>query len=102
LFRADKLSQQHCGNARRDEADRLALQACANQVRLAEDRTRWVEVFSGSKRTGTSSPTSGFVGTALYHAPVEAWQPLLPWLVWGQATQVGKSTVKGNGVFQIL
>lgn len=44
----------------------------------------------------------GFVGTATYHAPLEVWQPLLPWLIWGQGTQVGKDTVKGNGWYEIV
>lgn len=101
LRRVDELSKQHCGGARRDEAERLALHALADRVRLVEDCTRWVEVFSGSQRTGQPSPTSGFVGAAIYRAPADVWRPLLPWLVWGQATQVGKSTVKGNGVFSI-
>jgi hypothetical protein len=28
-------------------------------------------------------------------------QPLLPWLILGQGTQVGKSAVKGAGVYSI-
>ena len=26
---------------------------------------------------------------------------LLPWLLWGQVTQVGKNTVKGNGWYEV-
>jgi hypothetical protein len=101
LFRLDMLSRQHCGGQRRDEAERLTLQAWANQVRLAEDGTRRVEVFSGSRRTGHSTPLSGFVGMATYRADMETWQAVLPWLLWGQATQVGKSTVKGDGLYEV-
>jgi hypothetical protein len=26
----------------------------------------------------------------------------LPWLLWGEVAQVGKDTVKGNGVFRMM
>jgi hypothetical protein len=101
LERIDQLERQYAGGGRRDEAERQGLLACANRVRLAEARTQWVEIRSGSTRRGEPSWISGFVGEASYLAPVEVWQPLLPWLVWGQLTQVGKDVVKGNGAYQI-
>jgi hypothetical protein len=77
-----------------------ALQALADRVRLMEAQTEWVEVWSGSNRTGRETPLSGFVGRASYAAPLETLRPLLPWLVWGQVVQVGKDVVKGNGVYK--
>ena len=101
LERIDQLERQYAGGGRRDEAERQSLLACANRVRLAEARTQWLEIRSGSTRRGEPTWISGFVGEASYLAPIEVWQPLLPWLVWGQLTQVGKDVVKGNGVYQI-
>ena len=76
-----------------------SLQALADRVRLLDAQTEWVEVWSGSSRTGRETPLSGFVGRASYTAPLETWRPLLPWLLWGPVVQVGKDVVKGNGVF---
>jgi hypothetical protein len=102
LLRLDQTANQFNDAAysrSRDEID--VLQACANAVRLMEANTRWVDVFSGSNRTGGQTPISGFVGSARYVCDGVAWRALLPWLLWGQVTQVGKDTVKGNGVFRV-
>jgi hypothetical protein len=101
LKRLDELNEQFGDGARRPLDEVQSLQALANQVRLMESDTRWVEVWSGSSRRGDRTPIGGLVGRATYSAPAEVWRPLLPWLVWGVATQVGKDTVKGNGVFRI-
>ncbi|MDE3089465.1 MAG: CRISPR system precrRNA processing endoribonuclease RAMP protein Cas6 [Chloroflexota bacterium] len=90
--------KDEAGRPRRPQEEIQSLQRIAEQVRLVESETRWVEVFSGSSRRGTTSPLSGIVGRAAYAATPEVWSPLLPWLLWGQLAQVGKSTVKGNGV----
>lgn len=45
------------------------------------------------------TPLSGLVGSATYTAA--DWRPLLPWLIFGQGIQVGKSAVRGNGVYSI-
>lgn len=76
-----------------------ALRLMADRVRLVEADARWVEVASGSTRTGRPTFLSGFAGGAAYHS--WDWEALLPWLVWGQATQVGKDVVKGNGLYEI-
>ncbi|MCL5997402.1 MAG: CRISPR system precrRNA processing endoribonuclease RAMP protein Cas6, partial [Chloroflexi bacterium] len=102
LERIDQLDRQFCGGGRRDDADRLALQGGADRVRLVDANTQWVEVRSGSTRRGEPTWISGFVGQATYAAPPEVWAPLLPWLLWGQLTQVGKDVVKGNGVYRVL
>lgn len=102
LERLDILEEQFGSSQPRPFEDIQELHACADRVRLIEAQTRWVEVPSGSSRTGRPTWLSGFVGSARYSADLEIWRPLLPWLVWGQLTQVGKDTVKGNGLFNIL
>jgi hypothetical protein len=102
LGRLDELAQQFCDGERRGGEAAQALQRFAEQVRLVESQTRWVEVWSGSRRRDASSPLSGIIGRAVYAAEREVWRALLPWLLWGQLTQVGKSAVKGNGVISIL
>jgi len=102
LKRLDELEEQF-GNGRRRPFDEVqSLHAGADRVRLVESGTRWVEVRSGSTRSGQPTWLSGFVGSATYSASLEIWRPLLPWLVWGQLAQVGKDTVKGNGIYEIV
>jgi hypothetical protein len=71
----------------------------ADQVQLVADQTRWWELAGYSHRLGREQQLSGIIGTASYRAL--DWKPLLPWLVWGQITQVGKNTVKGCGVYTV-
>lgn len=80
----------------------MRLRELAGGVELCEVNSRWVEVFSGSTRRGMASPLSGFVGRAVFSARREVWAELLPWLLWGELAQVGKATVKGNGVMRIV
>ncbi len=101
LKRLDDLAEQHCGGSGRPREEIDALEHLAAHVRLLESQTRWVEVWSGSQRRGAPSPLSGIVGRAVYAASAEDWRALLPWLLWGQLAQVGKSAVKGNGVIVI-
>lgn len=100
LERVDELAQQFAGAPRRDYEERIRLNQLALQVRTIEQDTRWVDVLSGSSRTGTQTWISGWVGSARFAASQEVWRELLPWLVWGEVTQVGKDTVKGNGVLR--
>lgn len=65
---------------------------------VVHDETRWIEVHSGSRRKGTTSPISGFVGKAHWAGDIS---PALPWLLWGQSLHVGKSAVKGNGWYRV-
>ncbi len=99
LYRIDDLNRQLAGGERRDPAQRIHLNDLAQKVRLVESRTRWHELWSRSGRKGRKTPLSGFTGAAVYHA--DEWDELLPWLIWGQAVQTGKSTAKGNGVFEL-
>ncbi len=102
LKRLDELEEQFAEGKGRALDEVQHLRARAEQVQLCEVQSRWVEVFSGSSRRGMASPLSGFVGRAVFSARRAVWGELLPWLLWGQLAQVGKGTVKGNGVMRIL
>jgi hypothetical protein len=99
LERTDDLSKQHNGGERRPPEEVAELYTLADQVRLVEQSTQWIELWGPSGRTGRSTPMGGFIGWALYRS--KHWDRLLPWLLLGQGTQVGKLTAKGNGVFQV-
>ena len=101
LKRVDDLAEEYSGGNGRPREEIVALEQLAARVRLVEAQTRWVEVWSGSQRRGARSPLSGIVGRAVYAAEREVWRALLPWLLWGQLVQVGKSAVKGNGMIQV-
>jgi hypothetical protein len=70
----------------------------AAEVQMVDDATRWREAWSYSRLEGRGKPTSGFVGRVRYNG---ALGPLLPYLLVGQALQVGKNTVKGCGWYQL-
>lgn len=99
LYRIDDLGRHFAGQDRRDRDQVDALYALADGVRLVEANTTWHELWVRSGRTSRKTPLGGLTGTAVYTAA--DWSPLLPWLIWGQATQVGKSTPKGNGVYEL-
>ncbi len=99
LERVDELSKQHNGGERRPPEEVTELYALADQVRLVECSTQWIDLWGPSGRTGRDTPMSGFVGSAVYRS--KHWEKLLPWLLLGQGVQVGKLTSKGNGVFQV-
>lgn len=71
----------------------------ADQVKLVQNQTQWVDLESYSTRLGRSTPIGGLVGTAVYEA--DDWRPFLPWLVWGTLVGVGKNTVKGDGWYSL-
>jgi len=99
LERVDELAKQHNGGERRPAEEVSELYALADQARLIEQSTQWIELWGPSGRTGRSTPMGGFIGLAVYRS--KHWDRLLPWLLLGQGTQVGKMTAKGNGVFQV-
>lgn len=74
------------------------LMAAAEEVRTVEDSTRWVDLESYSARRDARTPIGGFAGTAVFEGPLT---PLLPWLIWGEYTHVGKNAVKGDGWYRI-
>ena len=92
------LAAQH-GEGRPDVMLRQDVYPFADQVRLVEDRTRWRDVEGYSGRLGRRQKLGGLVGRATYQA--EEWAPLLPWLLWGSVTQVGKNIVKGAGWYEL-
>lgn len=71
----------------------------ADEVQLVSDQTQWVDLHSPSRQKHYATPIGGFTGRATYTS--EHWEQLLPWLLWGQMTQVGKNTVKGNGWYEV-
>ena len=99
LERIDDLRQQYAGEARRPAEEVEQLYRLADQVRLVQADTQWVDVWGPSGRTGRRTPMGGLVGAATYRA--KTWGLLLPWLILGQGVQVGKLATKGNGVFQL-
>ena len=100
LQRIDQLGQQYAAEARRSPEEVTRLNSLADQVRLVEAEVGWVDLWGPSNRTGRPTPMGGFMGWASYRA--RDWKPLLPWLLLGQATQVGKLAVKGNGAYQLV
>lgn len=99
LWRIDELGRQFAGQDGRPAEDVERLHRLAQRVRLVEADTEWHELWSHSRRKEEKTPLGGLTGTAVYYS--DDWRPLLPWLVWGQATQAGKSAVKGNGVYEL-
>jgi hypothetical protein len=99
LERIDALRVEYAGQP--PWPDRQRLSDLADGVHLVEDCTHWEEVRSGSRRLGRSTWVSGYVGAATYWAKPDAWAALLPLLLWGQATHVGKNATKGNGWYRI-
>jgi hypothetical protein len=69
----------------------------ADQVQLLADNTHWWDLKGYSARLDRAQVLGGFVGRATYYAP--DWRPLLPWLLWGMSTHVGKNIVKGCGIY---
>jgi CRISPR-associated endoribonuclease Cas6 len=77
----------------------LTLTQAAHHIQVINDKTQWVEVQSGSRRLGRLTPISGFEGKTTYIGNMTLFKE---WLAWGALLQVGKSVVKGNGVYQIV
>jgi hypothetical protein len=100
LYRLDDLGRQFAGQERRNLDEVRSLYALADQVRLVDAQTRWLDLWDWSGRTQSRTPVGGLVGTAVYRS--QDWQPLLPWLIFGQAVQVGKAAVRGNGAYEIV
>lgn len=102
IDRVSALRCQYAGDPPLDTGEKARVLALADHVSLAQDDTRWWDVRGHSSRLDREQPLGGFVGRAVYRADDPAvWPPLLPWLLWGQCTQVGKNTVKGCGVMEV-
>jgi hypothetical protein len=77
------------------------LLALADQVKLVRNQAPWWDVQGRSSRLDREQQLGGFVGVADYAAPPDAWPALLPWLIWGLSTHVGKNAVKGSGWYSL-
>ncbi|RMF83063.1 MAG: CRISPR system precrRNA processing endoribonuclease RAMP protein Cas6 [Nitrospinota bacterium] len=98
LDRVSALRSQFSQEPPLSREEKGALLALASRVDLVVDATRWWDIKGRSTRLQRAQPLGGFVGRVVYQAPnTEIWRPLLPWLLWGQSTQVGKNVVKGCG-----
>jgi len=75
------------------------LLSVCDSISLEHDQTRWHEAWSYSRQEGRGKPTGGFMGLARYSGPL---QPLLPYLLLGQALQVGKNAIKGCGWYELI
>ena len=89
---------QHFGEAPL-QLDYAALMAQATAGRTLHDDTRWVELESYSTRQRRATPIGGLMGEVTLAC--DDWRPLLPWLLWGQFTHVGKNAVKGDGWYAL-
>ncbi len=81
------------------ELDFHSLLEKAEHIQVAEDKTYWVDLSSYSRRRQTSTPIGGLVGEISFAGEL---QDLLPFLVWGQFTHVGKDVTKGNGWYEVF
>lgn len=100
LSRITAIGQQYADNAPMDQDTYARLVSLAETVQLQNDATRWWDVSGHSTRLHREQKMGGFIGTAVYFAKAETWRTLLPWVLWGSVVQVGKNTVKGEGVFK--
>lgn len=101
IERIDQLAQQYAAAPPRPKHEIETLHAIADHVRLVDaSKIRWVDLFGKSGRTGNKEPLGGFVGTAKYHA--KNWDALLPFLLLGAQTQVGKYATRGHGCFSFV
>lgn len=67
-------------------------------IRKVYDNTRWIRVYSGSRRANRRQDVGGFVGDVVFEGEL---QPYLEWLLWGVGCHIGKNAVKGNGWYEI-
>lgn len=99
VLRLLDLAAQH-GGGRPSFVLRNDLYPIAEQVQLVQDHTHWWDIKGYSARIQQQQMLGGLVGRATYWAP--DWQLLLPWLIWGSTTQVGKNVVKGCGMYRLV
>lgn len=99
VLRVLDLCAQHAGG-RPAVVLKRDLYPFADTVKLVESNTHWWDLKGYSARLARPQVLGGFVGSAWYYAP--DWRPLLPWLLWGMSTHVGKNIVKGCGVFRLI
>lgn len=81
------------------ELDFRGLGACAESVRLAEDRTRRVQVSRVSGRTRARHDIGGAIGEARYEG--DAVGALMPLIRLGELIHVGRHAAFGNGRLRV-
>jgi hypothetical protein len=100
MVREEEAAQDDRAGAGRGVARRpfeaAALLRAAGEVRIAERRLVWRELFRASGRHGRMVPMGGLVGEVVLEGDLG---PFLPWLVWGSLVHVGKDAAMGNGQF---
>lgn len=96
LSRIRKLSELYIEQA--IEIPFVELLSSAKYVEIENDETAWQDTWSFSQRDAIRRPTSGFTGWVQYRGPLVQF---LPYLIFGQALQVGKNIVKGCGWYQL-
>ncbi len=99
--RLGALSRHYAAGALALDDAKAELLALAERVQLVGGAARWDDSRSYSGRLKRATPMGGFVGRAVYQAPLEVWRPLLPYLLWGQSTHVGKNATKGGGWYKM-
>jgi hypothetical protein len=96
LGRVSSLSYFHCGE--RWQTDFRGWIERAKQVRLSSVESCWRDWRRRSGRQDQWVPMGGLMGRATYAGDLA---PFLPLLALGEAVQVGKKTVFGNGWYEI-
>ncbi len=80
------------------DIDFRGLLAIAEQARVIDDRTRWIDVVSVSTRQQRRTHVGGLIGSATFVGPLA---PLRELIIWGSLIHVGRNAVKGDGWYTI-
>jgi len=97
LRRLTSLAAHHGGEVPEHAFRQMAWQA--EGVRLVPWQGAWREWERYSSRQDRRMPFGGLVGVAVYEGALE---PYLPYLVYGQATHIGKRCSFGEGRYRIV
>lgn len=83
------------------DVDFAGLARLAEEVRVTEDRTYWVDWERYSSRQGERMRFGGFVGEAAFAAAEDTWRRLLPFVLLAPLVHLGKNTTFGLGRVQL-
>lgn len=87
----------HCGNVWQEDFKSPVSRAA--EVETARDDTTWVSFRRYSSFKNKTEPLEGIVGEAEYAGPL---REVLPLLIMGELTHLGKRAVFGLGRYRIL